>query len=70
MKQLIDKAVWERTPVKDEEFDKERMDILKMKIEEYAAFCEKLGIDEVLILDSGNKAKILKLKRKYAKNIH
>jgi hypothetical protein len=67
MKQLIDKVEWERTPVVDEEFDKERMEILGMKMEEYAAFCEKLSIDEVLILNGDNKANILKLKRKYVR---
>jgi hypothetical protein len=53
--------------VVDEEFDKERMEILGMKMEEYAAFCEKLSIDEVLILNGDNKANILKLKRKYVR---
>ena len=63
----IEAQEWVQTPVKDKEFDESRMEILGMKLEEYAEFCCKLSAEDILILSGNNKSKIKQLKRKYKK---
>ena len=62
---MKEKIIWEWTPVEDKEFDEEKRKILGLSKEKFRLLCSKLTIEDVIILNSENKQKILNLKKKY-----